>query len=358
LCNKNICDRRRKIREVKALMKCAKTPGAEIVDVDVPAIGPRDVLLKVKATAICGSDIHIYDWGPFAQTRIRPPMIFGHEGCGEVVEVGHQVTNISIGDLVAVETHIPDNKCYQCQIGAQHICENMAIIGVHTNGVFAEYARIPAVCCWKLSSNTNPDLGAIMEPIGVAVNGALKEEINNKSVAVFGCGPIGLFCLGALNFWGATKIFAIEPRPNRLNMVYQFAPSAIPINPQEKDAVMMIREATEGRGVDVAIDISGSTEAIKMAFKVLAQGGRITLIGIPSEPVAISLDEDIIYKEARVFGSTGRIMWKTWWDVQKLIKYGKFDPMPVITHRFPLAEFEKALRLAKGKEAGKIMLYP
>jgi len=343
---------------MKALIKADRMPGAKITDVDVPQIGPKDVLIKVKAAAICGSDVHIYEWTSFAQARVKPPMIFGHEACGEVVEIGSQVTNIAVGDLVAVETHIPDGECYQCQTGAQHICEKMAIIGVHTDGVFAEYAKIPSVCCWKIPKDTDPDLGAIMEPIGVAVNGALKGEINNQNVAVFGCGPIGIFCLGAVSFWGAAKIFAVEPTPKRLNMVHSLAPRARLINPREEDAVAVIREATGGRGVDVAIDLSGSIAAIKQAFSALRQGGRISLVGLPSEPIELSLTENIIYKEAKVFGSTGRIMWQTWWDVQKLLESGQFDPMPVITHRFPLAEFEQALDLAKNQQAGKIILYP
>lgn len=343
---------------MKALIKADRMPGAKIADVDVPQIGPKDVLIKVKAAAICGSDVHIYEWTSFAQARVKPPMIFGHEACGEVVEIGSQVTNVAVGDLIAVETHIPDGECYQCQTGAQHICEKMAIVGVHTDGIFAEYAKIPSVCCWKVPKDTNPDLGAIMEPIGVAVNGALKGEINNRSVAVFGCGPIGVFCLGAVDFWGAAKVFAVEPRPKRLNMVPALAPRARLINPLEEDPVAVIREATGGRGVDVAIDLSGNITAIKQAFSALRQGGRISLVGLPSETIELSLTENIIYKEAKVFGSTGRIMWQTWWDVQNLLDSGKFDPMPVITHRFPLAEFEQAIGLAKNQEAGKIILYP
>jgi len=343
---------------MKALMKTDSAPGAKIMDVDVPEIGPKDVLIKMKATAICGSDIHIYEWSPFAQSRVKPPMIFGHEGCGEVVKVGNQVTNYKSGDLVAVETHIPCEECYQCRTGAQHICEKMAIIGVHTDGVFAEYAKIPAVCCWRLPKDTNPDQGAILEPIGVAVNGTLKGDINNRSVTVFGCGPIGLFCLGAVAAWGATKIFAVEPSQYRLNMARKLVPNATFLNPTKDDVVKVIREATEGRGVDVSIELSGNPKAVKMAFKALRRGGRVSLIGITSTPVELDLPDDIIYKEAKVFGSTGRLMWQTWWDVQNLLDSGKFDPMPVITHRFPLAEFKDALELAKSGEAGKILLYP
>lgn len=343
---------------MKAVVKTEAAPGAKLMDVDTPEPGPKDVLIQVKVAAICGTDIHIYEWTPYAQARIKPPMIFGHEVCGEVVKVGSQVTNFALGDLVAVETHIPDEVCYMCQIGLQHICEKMAIIGVHTDGAFAEYAKIPAVCCWKLPRDTNPDLGAILEPWGVAVNGILKGEINNRSVAVFGCGPIGLMGLGSIAAWGASKIFAVEPVATRLNMVPQFAPEATLINPAKEDAVKTILEATGGRGVDVSIDISGNSRAIQTAFRVVRRGGRVSLVGLPSAPVELDITADIIYKEARVFGSTGRTMWQTWFDIQNLITSGKFDPMPVITHRMPMADFAKGIELAKSGEAGKILLYP
>ncbi|MFC1912450.1 alcohol dehydrogenase catalytic domain-containing protein [Chloroflexota bacterium] len=343
---------------MKALMKTKAAPGAEIRDIDTPEPGPKDVLIKIKAAAICGTDIHIYDWMPFAQTRVKPPMIFGHEGCGEVIKAGNQVTNIAVGDLIAVETHIPCGECYQCRTGLQHICEKMAIIGVHTDGVFAEYASIPAVCCWKLPKDINPDLGAILEPWGVAVNGALKGEINNRSVAVFGCGPIGIFCLGSVAAWGATKLFAIEVKPARLEMAHKIVPEARLLNPVKDDVVGSILKATGGRGVDVAIELSGNGQAARMALQAVRKGGRVSLVGLQAAPVELALNEDIIYKEARVFGSTGRMMWDTWWDMQALMESGKFDPLPVITHRLPLSEFEEGLKLAKSGEAGKVLFYP
>jgi threonine 3-dehydrogenase len=344
--------------KMEALVKMDKAPGAKLMDVDVPVVGKRDVLIKVKAAAICGTDIHIYQWTPFAQARVKPPMIFGHEACGEITEVGSQVSKFHPGDLVAVETHIPCGECYQCQTGSQHICEKMAIVGVHTDGVFAEYAKIPDVCCWPLKKGTPPELGAILEPLGVAVHGALTGEINNRSVAVFGCGPIGLFCLGAVVALGATKVFAIEPNSTRLAMAGKFVPGATLINPVIEDVVKIINGATEGRGVDVSIELSGNPQATRTAFTVLRRGGRISLVGLSSAPVELNLVDDIIYKEAKIFGSTGRLMWQTWWDMMKLLESGKFDPMPVITHRLPLSEFKKGLELAASGDAGKIIFYP
>jgi threonine 3-dehydrogenase len=343
---------------MKAVVKEKAAPGARYMDVDVPEPGPKDVLIKVKATAICGTDIHIMEWTKFAQDRIKPPMIFGHECSGEVVKVGSQVSDFKVGDLVAVETHIPDETCFMCKTGLQHICQNMAIVGVHVDGTFAEYAKIPAVCCWKLSKDTNPDLGAILEPWGVAVNGILKGEINNRSVAVFGCGPIGLMGLGSINAWGASKIFAVEPAETRLKMVPQFAPDAVLINPAKEDAVKKIIDATGGMGVDVSVDISGSAKGIQGAFAVVRRAGRVSLVGLPSAPVELELTSNIIYKETRVFGSTGRMMWDTWYEMQNLMESGKFDPLPVITHRMPLKDFAKGIELAQGGKAGKIILYP
>jgi threonine 3-dehydrogenase len=234
----------------------------------------------------------------------------------------------------------------------------MAIIGVHTDGLFAEYARIPTSCCWKLPAGTDPDLGAILEPMGVAINGLLKEDINNKSVAVFGLGPIGQFALAATASWGASRIFGIEPIDYRLAMARKLVPGAVFLNPSERDDVKAILEATAGRGVDVSVELSGDPLGVKRAFQVVGKGGRVSLIGLPSKPVELDLTADIIYKEVRVYGSTGRLMWKTWYDAQKLLDSGRFDPRPVITHRFPLEEFDQALKLARSRQAGKILLYP
>jgi threonine 3-dehydrogenase len=343
---------------MKALMKTGSEPGAELREVAVPEPGPDEVLIRVKATAICGTDIHIYSWDQYAQERIKPPMIFGHEGCGEVARIGSRVRGYAIGDLIAVETHIPCGECFQCRTGSQHICERMAIIGVHTDGVFAEYAKIPTSCCWKLPQGTNPDLGAILEPMGVAINGLLKEDINNKTVAIFGLGPIGQFGLAAAAFWGASSIFAVEPNAYRLDMARRLVPKATLLNPSERDEVKAILEATAGRGVDVSLEISGDPHGVKRAFQVVRKGGRVSLIGLPSRPIELDLTADIIYKEVRAYGSTGRLMWKTWYDTQKLLDSGAFDPTPIITHRFPLDKFDQALNLARSRQAGKILLYP
>jgi len=343
---------------MKAVVKTEEAFGAELLDVDIPVIGPRDVLVKVKAAAICGSDIYIYNWTPYAHGRIKPPLIFGHEMSGEVIETGEHVTSIKKGDIVAVETHISCGSCHQCQTGARHLCRNVAIFGVDTDGAFAEYARVPEVCCWKLSKGTSYDLGAILEPLGVAVHGIMADDVNGKSVAVFGCGPIGLFAIGAAAAFGAAKTFALEVVPERLAMARQLAPDAILINPKEQDPLTTIMEATDGLGVNVAIELSGNVEAAGQALKVLGHSGRVSLVGVPTGPIELNAYKDIIRKEAKILGVWGRLMWQTWWQVQNLLSMGKFDPLSVVTHRFPLADYAQAIELATKHEAGKILLYP
>ena len=343
---------------MKAVVKTGKAPGAEFLDVDTPAIGPKDVLIKVKATAICGSDIHIFRSAPSEMSMYNQPVTLGHETCGEVVDVGERVTNIKKGDMVAVEPHFNCGACYYCQTGAPHNCSNLVIFGLQADGAFAEYAKVPGICCWKLPKDYSSDLGAILEPLGAAVHGSMVEDISGKSVAVFGCGPIGLFAIGAVAALGTTKVFALEVVPKRLAMTSQLASDAILINPKERDPVETIMEATDGLGVDVVIECSGDAGATKQAFKVLKREGRVSLVGIPPGPVELEIHKDIILKEARVYGSYGRLIWQTWWQVRNLLDTGKFDPLPVITHRFPLADFAKAFELAGSGETGKILLYP
>ena len=343
---------------MKALVKASKDPGLVLMDVDIPKIGANDILIKVKATSICGSDIHIFNSSPGYMRSVTIPTIIDHETCAEVVEVGTCVTSLKKGDLVSPEPLIFCGECYYCKTGAANHCQNREILGVSINGTFAEYARVPAIACWRHPKGISTDLGAIYEPLGVAVHSVLADEVNGKSVAVFGCGPLGLFAIGAAKVFGATKLFALEVAPKRVAMARQLFSDVTAINPKEQDAVKTIMEATDGLGVDVSIELSGSAEALRQAFKVLKHEGRISMVGVPEGPIELDTHPDIIRKEARVLGVLGHIIWKTLWQVRALLDTGKFDPLQVITHRFPLADFEKAFKLATSGEAGKIVLYP
>ena len=343
---------------MKAVVKHEAGPGARLMDMPMPKVGPNDLLVKVGAAAICGTDSHIMDWTPFAQVRVKPPMIFGHEFAGDVIEVGERVTKFKVGDRVAADTHIPCGTCFQCRTGNQHICEKMAILGVHTDGAFAEYLALPESCAWKIPASRSYEEGAVMEPMGVAVHSLLMERIDGKSVAVFGCGPIGMFAVTSAAACGASKIFAVELSPDRLAMVAKYVPSAIVLDAKQVDAVAEIRKQTNGLGADVSIEIAGVAATTNQALKATRKNGRVSLTGLLGGPVSIDTVNDIIYKELRVYGTTGRHMWDTWYTMESLLETGKVDPKPVITHRFPLAQYEEALATAKGGSAGKVILYP
>jgi len=342
---------------MRAVMKTEAAPGATLAEVNVPEVGPRDLLVKVKVAAICGTDVHINEWTDYARARVRPPMIFGHEYCGEVVATGDQVRRVRVGDLVAAETHIPCERCPQCMTGNMHICEHMRIIGVHTDGAFADYTLLPETCAWVLPPDTDPELGALLEPMGVGVHGVLVDRVDARSVAIFGCGPIGLFAVGTALAAGASQVFALEIAPYRLELARRLFPEAIVLNPLEDDVEGIVRERTGGQGVDVSVELSGSAEATRQCFQILRKGGRVSLVGLGGD-VTLNPTSDIIYREARVYGVTGRVMWGTWYQMMDIIASGRFDPTQVITHRFPLEEYAQALELAKSGQAGKVLLVP
>jgi len=343
--------------KMKAVVKTEPKPGLEFLEVDVPKPGPRDLLVRVKAAAICGTDHHINEWTPWAQARCPLPMILGHEYSGEVVEVGSAVTNFKPGDRIACETHIPCGHCFQCRTGNQHACENMIIVGVHTDGAFADYHRLPDVCAWKLSADTSYELGAVMEPMGVGVHGVeAAGDLAGNTVAVFGAGPIGIYAIAAVHVGGARQIFAVDISASRLKLASQVVPGLLTVNAKETDPVQAIIDATNGHGVDVALEYTGSALATQQSFKVLRRGGRLVLVGLTSEPVTLDTTADIVYKEATVRGVTGRVMWGTWYKMESLLATGKFDPMKVVTHRFPLSGYKEALQVARSGVGGKVLL--
>ncbi|MGB2814726.1 MAG: zinc-binding dehydrogenase, partial [Dehalococcoidales bacterium] len=259
---------------------------------------------------------------------------------------------------VSPEPHIFCGECYYCQNSAALNCLNMGLLGHTIGGAFAEYMAVPAHVCWKHPAGTSYELGAIHEPVGVGVHSVMSGPINGKSVAVFGCGPIGMFALGASRVFGATKMFGIEVAPKRVEMARKLFPDATIINPKEQDPVKIIKDATDGLGVDVSIELSGNPEATRLCFDVLKREGRVSLVGVPSGPMEFNFHPNIILKEATVRGVFGREVWQTWWQLRAMLDTGRFDPLPIITHRFPLAEFEQAFKMAESGEAGKVLLIP
>lgn len=342
---------------MQAVVKAGARPGIEIREVPVPTYGPRDVLVRVDAASVCGTDLHIFDWDPWAQGRIHPPLVPGHEFCGTVAQVGEQVTAVRPGDFVSAEMHVACGKCLQCRIGQAHVCQYVKIIGVDTNGAFADFVVIPESNIWKLDPSLPREYGSILDPLGNAVHTVLAAEIAGRSVAVVGCGPIGLFSIAVARACGASPIFALELNEHRRKLAEAMHADYV-LNPASDDVTAIVSEKTAGVGVDVVLEMSGHPDGVKLGFQILRTGGRVSLLGIPAKPVELDLARDVIFKGATVLGVNGRKMYETWYQMEALLKSGKLDLYPVITHRLPMSEFAHGMELLKSGEASKIVLTP
>jgi threonine 3-dehydrogenase len=340
-----------------AVVKPAAAPGSEIREVKVPTYGPRDVLVKVKVASICGTDLHIYEWDRWAQGRIHPPLIPGHEFCGEVAAYGGEVTSVKEGDFVSAEMHVACGKCLQCRTGDAHICQNVKIIGVDTDGAFAEYVVIPESNIWKLDPAIPVEYASILDPLGNAVHTVLAGEIAAKTVVITGAGPIGLFSLVVARAVGAAEVFVVEVNEHRRRLAKQMH-ADLALDPSKEDVKTILMERTGGLGVDVVLEMAGHPDAIRIAFDVVRRGGRISLLGLTSKPISLNFSEDIIFKGITVQGINGRRMYQTWYQMTALLKAGKLDLHPVITDRMAMKDFSQAMERLKTGAASKILVYP
>jgi threonine 3-dehydrogenase len=354
-------ERRRCMMAIKKMIGVQKSRpeyGAEYrEDIPVPVPGSRDVLIKVEAAAICGTDQHIMDWTPYAQARIQTPMVFGHEFSGDIVEVGDAVTEYKPGDRVAGETHIPCNECYQCKTDNRHICNNMKIIGVHTPGAFAEYISIPADCVYKLNDDISYNDAAMLEPMGVGVHGVSVAKVRGENVAIFGAGPIGLFAVAAAKYWKAKKIIAVDVFDEKLKIAKEVG-ADVAVNSKDTDAVNAIIAEFGGVGADIVIDYTGNVNAIHSQFQSLRKGGKLVLVGLPSQDITLDLAENVIYKEATIVGVTGRLMYQTWEECVEILTSPDFDIKPIVGGIYPLKDYEKAFADIKSGKPGKMLLIP
>jgi len=340
-----------------AVAKPQAAPGVEIRDVPIPKLGPIDVLVRVKVASICGTDLHIYNWDRWAQGRIHPPLIPGHEFCGEVVAYGNEVTSVKEGDFVSAEMHVACGKCPQCRTGEAHICQNVRIIGVDADGAFAEFVRIPESNIWKLDPAIPQEYASILDPLGNAVHTVLAGEIAARTVAITGCGPIGLFAIAVARAVGAAQVFAIEVNEHRRRVAAQMKADVV-LDPSKDDVLSTVMQRTAGLGVDVVLEMAGHPEAIRTAFDIVRRGGRISLLGLTSKPISLNFSEDIIFKGLTIQGINGRRMYQTWYQMTALLKAGKLDLHPVITDRMAMKDFSKGMERLTTGEASKILLYP
>ncbi len=328
-----------------AAMKLKRAVGAEMAEIALPRPKADEVLLKIRACSICGTDKHIYNWDNWAQNRIKTPLVFGHECCGEVMEVGSAVKSIKVGDYISAETHIPCLHCFQCRTGNMHLCQNLSILGVDVNGIFAEYAVVPEVCCWKNDSTLPVEIACIQEPFGNAVYTVMESNVGAKRVAIIGDGPTGAFACGVARAVGAVKIYNLGMIPFNLDICRKMG-ADVSINVvEDRNYRERILDETNG-GVDVVMDMAGNKNAVSDGFAILRRTGTFTAFGIAPAPFEFDMAQNIVFKGARVIGINGRKMFDTWYQLRNLLDSGKVDIRPVISHKFPFKDFLKAFETA------------
>jgi len=321
-------------------------------DVPEPKIRDDEVLIKVRRAGVCGTDVHIYDWDQWASGRCKPPFIVGHEFAGDVVEVGRLVTDVQEGDRVTAEGHIVDGRCLLCRTGNAHVCPFTKIIGVDRDGCFAEYIAMPATNVWHLDDAISYDVGGIHDPMGNAFHTALTADIPGSVVLITGCGPIGLFAIGICRAAGASRVIASDVNEKRLELARTMGAHDA-VTPDKVE--LAVRMSTDDLGADVVLEMSGVSAAIHQAFSLVRVGGRIQMLGIPTKPIEIDLPKEIIFKGLTIYGVVGRRMYETWIEMTRFLRSGEFDPTPVITHCFPMADVDAAIAAIKSGEAGKVI---
>jgi threonine 3-dehydrogenase len=339
---------------MRALVKASAGPGCEIADIPVPEPRRGEALVRVSAAGICGTDLHIHRWDPWARAHVQPPRVIGHEFTGTVVALGDDVTGVAVGDRVAGECHVACGRCHNCRRGEAHICERLEIIGIDRDGAFADYVRIPARNAWRLHEDIPTEVAAVMDPLGNAVHTALAADLAARAVLITGCGPIGLMAIGICRMAGAALVVATDVNPARLSLARTMG-ADLALDSAASDVAARVRDLTDGQGADVVLEMSGHPRGVRDALRAVRRGGRVNLLGLPGSPVEVDLANDVIFKAVHIQGIFGRRIWETWEQMTRLLRRG-LDITPVITHRLPLTQFAEAFALLESGSAGKVIL--
>ena len=352
---------------MNAVVKVNGELGGEFRDVPLPKIQPDQVLIKVRATSICGTDVHIYKWDTWSQNRIGEknlPQIMGHEVAGEVVEIGSHVKRIKMGDYISAETHIYDPGDLQALIGSFHVGEAMKILGVDCDGCFAEYFAVPESVCWVNDKSIPPEFATVQEPLGNAAYAVLGEDndVAGKTMVLIGDGPISLFAVGIARLCGVTNIFMIGKYDFNMEIAKKMgADHLLYANKEDVNRIEYIMDHTGGFGADIVLDMAGSPQALDEGFKVLRKAGRFTAFGVAAEsPCAVDYNNGIVFKGAQIHGISGRKIFDTWYRVRNFLSSGRLDISPVITHLYTLKDYEKGFddMMTRPRKSAKIVLFP
>jgi threonine 3-dehydrogenase len=338
---------------VKALVKAKREVGIWMQDQPVPEVGPNDVKIKIRKTAICGTDIHIFNWDAWSQATIPVPMTVGHEYVGEIVEVGSHVRGFSVGDRVSGEGHLTCGYCRNCRAGRRHLCRNTIGVGVNRTGAFAEFLVIPAVNAFKLPPSIPDEIAAFLDPLGNAVHTALSFDLVGEDVLITGAGPIGCMAVAICKHVGARHVVITDVNDYRLDLAKKLgATRALNVKRDKLEDAMKSLGMTEG--FDVGLEMSGNGEAFRSMLRTMNHGGRVAILGIPPSETAIDWN-DVIFKGLVLKGIYGREMFETWYKMVSMLESG-LDIAPVLTHRYHVDDYEEAFEVMRSGKSGKVVL--
>ncbi|MBI1897959.1 MAG: L-threonine 3-dehydrogenase [Acidobacteria bacterium] len=341
---------------MEALVKASAGRGMALETRPRPACGENDVIIRIRKTGICGTDVHIYQWDHWAASRVHPPLVVGHEFVGIIEEVGAEVDHLKPGDLVSGEGHIGCGVCYFCRTGQGHICRQMQIIGVDRDGCFAHHFCFPAANVWKVRPEIPADAAAIFDPYGNAMHTVMAQSVAGKTVAIIGVGAIGLMACKIAAVAGALSVFAVDPQEHKRSLALRYGASEA-FDPNETAwKQRLLRHTRESSGVDVVLEMSGSRSGLQATFELVRPGGEVALLGIPPSDVTLNLAESIIFKAITLRGINGRLMFETWYQCEQFLLEHKVDLLPLITHRFPYREYQEAFAVLERGEAVKVIL--
>lgn len=342
---------------MKALMKAKPEEGIWMVDTTRPEIGPNDVLIKVRKSAICGTDVHIYNWDDWAQKTIPVPMTVGHEFAGEIVEIGSEVHlehfNMAIGDRVSAEGHVTCGYCRNCRAGKRHLCRNTVGVGVNRPGSFAEYVAVPAFNVYKLPEAVSDDMGAIFDPYGNATHTALAFDLVGEDVLITGAGPIGVMAAAIAKFVGARHVVITDINEYRLDLATRMGATRA-VNVANESLTNVMKELGMTEGFDVGLEMSGVPSAFQSMLESMNHGGKIALLGIMPNGAGVDWDK-VIFKGLEIKGIYGRRMFETWYKMGAMLQAG-LDLSPMLTHRFKIDDYQKGFDIMRSGQSGKVIL--
>ena len=338
---------------MRALVKTSPAPGLELRDVSPPAIGINDVLIQVHRTGICGTDVHIEAWDAWAQRNVTPPLVIGHEFVGTIAEVGSNVSGFAPGAVVSGEGHVVCGLCRHCLAGRRQLCANSIGLGVGRDGAFAEYVALPMTNVWQHWPGIDEEVAAVFDPLGNAVHTALAFPVLGEDVLITGAGPIGLMATAVARHAGARHVVVSEPNAYRRDLAVRMG-ATLAVDPAERELRSVFAELDMVEGFDVAMEMSGNAAALQSAIAVMAHGGGVAILGLPTAEVSLDIGE-IVLRMLTVRGIYGREMYETWYKMTVMLRSG-LDITPVITHRFHFTEYEAAFAAARSRDSGKVIM--